>query len=127
MPLARKRRRDQHDEPGASVMGGVDADTDTHDAAALDGRQRLLGTLPTMPRQDDAVQPREKPLALSERHGRKPARVGHPAWSRRLPPAQSPRPATPRGGPPAAAPYACHGTARAVTDARTAARYDPSS
>jgi transposase len=30
--------------PGGSVIGGVDAHTDTHDAAALDERGRLLGT-----------------------------------------------------------------------------------
>src|SRR3954452_8769166 len=30
--------------PGGSVTGGVDAHTDTHDAAALDERGRLLGT-----------------------------------------------------------------------------------
>src|SRR3954453_802387 len=29
--------------PSGSVMGGVDAHTDTHDAAALDERGRLLG------------------------------------------------------------------------------------
>ena len=37
--------------PGGSVTGGVDAHTDTHDAAALDERGRLLGTrtFPTTP------------------------------------------------------------------------------
>ena len=43
--------------PGGSVTGGIDAPIDTHDAAALDERGRLLGTrtFPTTPEGNQAL------------------------------------------------------------------------
>ena len=43
-PLEKEDGMSSMTSPGGSVTGGVDAHTDTHDAAALDERGRLLGT-----------------------------------------------------------------------------------